>query len=132
MAAVWGVRELAGDGEGGVAGWLFLDDVDPLDPGVRRPVPNPVEHALDAVLGSLEERLDCAIRPVANPTADPGLLGLLAATVPEEHALDESVHHDATADHPTVVPRPASEPDRARRPCPACRSDVTVDIRSLV
>src|SRR6266498_5063540 len=112
---------LAGDGEGGVAGWRFLDDVDLLDAGVGRPVANPVEHPLDAVLGSLEERLDGAVRPVANPAADPGLLSLPATTVPEEHALNESVHNDATADHPTVVPRPASKPDRSRHPRPACR-----------
>jgi hypothetical protein len=95
---------LAGDGEGGVAGGLVLDDVDALDPGVGRPVPDPVEHALNVVLRSFEERLDGAVRPVTNPAADPGLLSLPAATVPEEHALDESVHNDTTADHLTVVP----------------------------
>jgi hypothetical protein len=87
-----------------VAGEWFLDDVDTLDPGVGRPVPNPVEHVLNVVLGSFEERLDGAVRPVTNPAADPGLLSLPAATVPEEHALDESVHNDTTADHLTVVP----------------------------
>jgi len=90
---------LEGDHEAGVAAGLLLVDVHPLDPGVPRPMPSPLHHAVDGLLRPLEERLDGAVRPVPHPPTDPGPLRLSAATVPEEHTLDESVDHDTTADH---------------------------------
>jgi nitroreductase len=79
--------------------WLLLDDLHAIHTRAARSFAHESQEAFDAVLLSLEHRLDGAVPPVRDPAGDAVLSREPSRRVPEEDALHVPVHDHAPADH---------------------------------
>ena len=92
------------DAETGLAGRLLLGDDQVIDVRLSRSAPRPGDQCLDVSLRSLEDGLDGAVVAIGHPAGDAAPLGLLAAGVAIEDALDATGGHHASSNHVHSVP----------------------------
>jgi len=76
---------------------LEVLNVDAVDAGSWRTVPEPRDEDLNVLVVALELRFDRAVGSVANPARHAEPLGVLTGALAEPHALDTSVDDDAPA-----------------------------------
>src|SRR5438270_1974816 len=72
---------------------LLVEHLGALDKGAARALAHPRHHAVNGPGFALEHRLHGAVVAVANPSGDACGGRHALAAVPEENALDASVHH---------------------------------------
>src|SRR5947209_18152777 len=94
--------------EARLARGLLVEHLGALDVGAARALAHPRHHAVDGLGFALEHRLHGAVVAVANPSGDACCGRHALAALPEENALDASVHHPPPSHRHR--PRPYARP----------------------